>query len=194
MQQRPVLDKTLSSETFCSFYYLKEELTAFCRQNGLPTCGGKLELTQRVARFLATGEVTPPPPAPKRRAANRRALGELTEATKIEPDFVCSQVHRVFFKEKIGRGFSFNVAFQNWLKENTGKTYGEAIEAYHRIVRQKRAEPTAIDRQFEYNTYIRDFFADNQGQPLQAAIRCWNYKKALPGHNRYERTDLAALE
>lgn len=53
---------------------------------------------------------------------------------------------------------------------------------------------TTIDRQFEYNTYIRDFFADNQDKSLEDAIKCWKYKKLLQGHNRYERSDLAALD
>ena len=44
---------------------------------------------------------------------------------------------------------------------------------------EKKKGKTAIDRQFEYNTYIRDFFADNEGRSLEEAIRCWKYKKGL---------------
>ena len=36
MSERPRLDRTLDGKTFRSYYYLKEELTAFCRENGLP--------------------------------------------------------------------------------------------------------------------------------------------------------------
>ena len=43
-------------------------------------------------------------------------------------------------------------------------------------------------------TYIRDFFADNKGKTLDEAIKCWKYKKGLPGNNRYERSDLVALD
>ena len=53
---------------------------------------------------------------------------------------------------------------------------------------------TTIDKQFEYNTYIRDFFEDNQGRDLEEAIICWKYKKSLQGHNRYEKSDLVALD
>ena len=53
---------------------------------------------------------------------------------------------------------------------------------------------TKIDKQFEYNTYIRDFFEDNKDKNLDAAIACWKYKKSLPGHNRYEKEDLIALK
>lgn len=92
--ERPVLDKNSDSKTFRDFYYLKEELVEFCRENGLPTSGGK----------------------------------------------------------------------------------------------------SVIDKQFEYNTYTRDFFADNKGKSLEEAIKCWKYKKQLQGHNRYERSDLVALD
>ena len=98
------------------------------------------------------------------------------------------------FREHIGNAFSFNVAFQKWLKGNTGKTYKEAITAYYQILEDKKSRKTVIEKQFEYNTYIRDFFADNPGRTLDDAIKCWKYKKQLPGHNHYEQTDLAALD
>ena len=47
MTERPVLDKNLDSKTFRDFYYLKEELVDFCRKNGLPVSGGKLQITDR---------------------------------------------------------------------------------------------------------------------------------------------------
>lgn len=191
MAQRPDLNRNLDSRTFREFYYLKEELKDFCRKNGLPVSGGKIEVTDRIAHFLDTGEVMA---APAVRKKQRRGLPALSEDTKIEADFVCSEMHRAFFKEHIGNSFSFNVAFQKWLKNNTGKTYKEAITAYEQILAEKKKGKTRIDRQFEYNTYIRDFFADNQGKSLDEAIRCWKYKKQLQGHNRYERSDLVAIE
>lgn len=121
-------------------------------------------------------------------------VGLICEDTKIERDFVCSEKHREFFKKHIGKSFSFNVAFQKWLKVNGDKTYRQAIDAYYEILEQKKKGKTVIDKQFEYNTYIRDFFADNRGKSLDDAIKCWKYKKRLPGHNRYEKTDLAAIE
>ena len=105
-----------------------------------------------------------------------------------------SEKHRAFFKEHIGNHFSFNVAFQKWLKTNAGKTYREAIDAYYQIFEKKKNGTTQIDKQFEYNTYIRDFFADNKGKSLEEAIQCWKYKKQVQGHNRYEQSDLEALK
>ena len=194
MSTRPTLSVKLTAAEFKNYYYLKEELTDFCRKFGLPTSGGKLELTDRIAHYLDTGEILS---AQKKPQKNSRKLPDgkpIQTDTLIEEHFVCSETHRAFFKENIGSSFSFNVAFQKWLKSNAGKTYGQAIEAYSQILEEKKKGGTTIDRQFEYNTYIRDFFADNQGKSLEQAIQCWKYKKSLQGHNRYEKTDLACIK
>ena len=190
MTERPALNKHLDSKSFRDFYYLKEELIDFCRENSLPTSGGKIEITDRIAYFLDTGNILSVKAAKKRTPI----ISHICENTKIESDFVCSEKHRAFFKEHIGNSFSFNVAFQKWLKSNTGKTYQDAIEAYFQIMKDKKKGTTVIDKQFEYNTYTRDFFADNKGKSLEDAIKCWKYKKQLQGHNRYEMSDLIALE
>lgn len=190
MTERPILDKKLDSKIFRDFYYLKEELVEFCRKNNLPVCGGKIEITDRIAYFLDTGEVLSTSAVKKKVAV----VSDINEGMKIETDFVCSERHRAFFKEHIGNNFSFNVAFQKWLNSNVGKTYKEAITAYYQILEDKKKGKTKIDKQFEYNTYIRDFFADNQGKFLEEAIKCWKYKKQLQGYNRYERSDLVAIE
>ena len=189
--ERPILNTQLDSKTFKEFYYLKEELVNFCRENNLPTSGGKIELTERIAYFLDTGKVLPPTKT-KRKASN---ITVITKDTEIENNFVCSETHRAFFKEQIGSSFSFNVTFQKWLKSNAGKTYRDAIDVYYKILEEKKnSKVKKIDRQFEYNTYIRDFFANNKGKNLDDAIKCWKYKKQLQGHNKYEKSDLVALK
>ena len=190
MEDRPELTIRLKSKEFLEYYYLKEELVQFCRYNGLPSSGSKQELTERISVFLDSGKI--------RAAGNKRHSGpKITEITKdsiIESNLVCSEFHRAFFKKEIGASFSFNVEFQNWLKGNSGKTYADAIKAYKEIRDAKKTGKTTIGRQFEYNTYVRDFFEDNKGASLEDAIKCWKYKKSIKGHNRYERTDLKALD
>ena len=117
----------LKSAEFLSYYRLKEELVQFCRKNGLPTSGGKQELTDRIACFLDTGAIMQ---VNRKRTAKQKVSG-ITKNSIIESGFVCSELHRAFFKREIGDGFSFNVAFQKWLKENAGKTYTDAIAAYN---------------------------------------------------------------
>ena len=190
MDDRPNLDNDLDSKTFRHFYYLKNELVNFCRENGLSISGGKLELTERVAYFLDHGKQLPL--LSKQRKKKYR--GEISETTIIEENIVCSENHRAFFKKFIGEKFSFNVQFQLWLKNNSGKTYREAVDAYYEILEKKKNEKSVIDKQFEYNSYIRSFFEDNKGKSLKEAIICWKYKKALPGDNSYEPSDLVALK
>ena len=189
MSGRPNLDNSLDSKTFKEFYYLKEELVDFCRKNNLQTTGGKIELTERIAKFLDTGERT----YKTHNARKTAIIDEITLDKIIEENFVCSEKHRAFYKEQIGNSFSFNVAFQKWLKSNAGKTYQDSIIAYHQILEDKKKNKTTIDRQFEYNTYIRDFFNDNKDKSLEQAIKCWKYKKSLKGHNKYEKDDLKIL-
>ena len=189
MNERPNLCIKLDSKTFKEYYYLKEELIEFCRKNNLQTTGGKVELTERIAKFLDTGERN----IENHNIKRTKIVGEITLDTIIEDNFVCSEKHRAFYKEQIGKSFSFNVLFQKWLKSNSGKTYKDSIEAYYKILEDKKKNKTTIDKQFEYNTYIRDFFNDNTDKTLEQAIKCWKYKKSLKGHNKYEKTDLIAL-
>lgn len=191
MDKRRNLDITIDEYNFRNGYYLKEELVEFCKENSLPTGGSKAELTERIAIFLKTGEVCARNTSSKKKAS----IGSesIDECSLIEDNFVCSQKHRVFFENKIGKSFSFNVRFQKWLKANAGKTYKDAIEAYKQIAKDNKENKATIDSQFEYNRYIRDFFEDNHDKGLKDAIVCWKYKKSVQGHNRYERSDLAAL-
>jgi len=157
MTERPDLHRQLDSKTFQSYYYLKEELMLFCRQEGLQSTGGKAVLTERISHYLDTGEKL----TAKTRPRSSADIGEITEDSLIERDFVCSERRRAFFERAIGKGFHFNVIFIKWLSSNAGKSYGDAVLEYHRILEEKKKEKSVIDRQFEYNTYIRDFFADN---------------------------------
>ncbi|MBO1304561.1 hypothetical protein JZO70_00190 [Enterococcus sp. 669A] len=186
--KRSELTNQLTEDTFHQFYYLKEELVSFCRQEQLQTTGSKQELTQRISHYLATGErkIT-------KKTTRKNTRVAIALNTPIEADLVCSEIHRAFFKKHLGQQFSFNVAFQNWLKANTGKTYQEALLAYQAILEEKKKRPTTIGQQFEYNTYIRAFFTANQGRKLPEAIACWKYKKAQAGPNVYEPADLAVL-
>jgi len=190
MSERPNLSIKLNSKTFKEYYYLKEELIDFCKKNNLQTTGGKIELTERIAKFLDTGERI----VENHNTRRTKIVDEITLDTIIEDNFVCSEKHRAFYKEQIGKTFSFNVLFQKWLKSNSGKTYKDSIEAYYKILEDKKQNKTTIDKQFEYNTYIRDFFNDNKDKSLEQAIKCWKYKKSLKGHNKYEKTDLIALK
>ena len=192
IDERPDLDLKLSAGIFRQYYYLKEELVDFCRRNNLQATGSKSELSERIAVFLESGKRT----RAEHKTRKTQSAGEIKPNNIIEENFVCSEKHRAFFKEQVGKSFSFNVVFQKWLKSNAGKTYAEAITAYHQILQEKKSAKGKgeIEKQFEYNTYIRDFFAANKDKTLEQAIKCWKFKKSQKGHNKYEDSDLAVLQ
>ncbi|MHC5375822.1 DUF6434 domain-containing protein [Enterococcus sp. LJL120] len=184
--ERPSISKEMNPYIFQNFYYLKEELVVFCKSQNIPTSGSKEILTERIFEYIKSGQIQE---SPKNKKVTKIPI-ELTVDSIIEENIVCSEVHRRFFLKEIGSNFKFKVAFQKWLKNNSGKTYADAISIYPTI---STIKPTKIDSQFEYNTYIRDFFLENKNQNLSNAIKCWNYKKGLPGHNRYEKEDLKVI-
>lgn len=189
MDKRPDLNVNISCDEFQSFYYLKEELIEFCKEQGLQVIGSKIELTDRISCFLKTGQ------RKSTTLSNKRAnkIIDIFLDSIIEDNFICSETHREFYKNQIGISFSFNVDFQKWLKSNSGKTYKESIDAYYKIKEDKKNNKSMIDSQFEYNTYIRDFFLENKDKKLEDAIKCWKYKKSIKGHNKYESSDLMIL-
>ena len=190
ISNRPELSNDIDGKAFGQWYWLKEELVSFCKENGIPSSGSKEELSTRISRYLDSGEIV----VPVRRTCSKISPSSITLDSLIEDNFVCSEKHRAFFKSQLGDSFSFNVAFQKWLKSNSGKTYADAVSAYREIKSSSKGKRKSIDKQFEYNTYIRDFFEDNKGRSLEDAIRCWKYKKSRPGSNRYEKEDLIILK
>jgi hypothetical protein len=193
MIERPALTKELKYDIFLQYYYLKEELITFCRENKLSINGGKQDITKRVEHFLKTKEALPPLTISKKNVSNNSCQIKLDSV--IEENFVCSEKHRAFFKAEIGNNFSFHVVFQKYLKNNAGRTYSDAVNEWYNIQEDKKKNKgqSQIDSQFEYNTYIRDFFKENSDKTLKDAIACWKYKKSLAGSNRYEKQDLSAI-
>ena len=66
---------------------------------------------------------------------NRQVPTSLDEV--IEPNVVCSQDLRPFFEKYLGKDFRYKVEFQGWLRENAGKTYRDAVEAYKALERHE---------------------------------------------------------
>lgn len=178
-----------NKENFLDHYFLKKELINYCKKNGLSAIGNKEELSQRILYYMETGKAL----NPKKEQFKPSVIQTITLETCIEENIVCSQTHRAFFKKHIGKRFSFNTQFQEWLKNNAGKTYAQAIEAYQQIEKEKKLSKTTIPSQFEYNAYVRAFFASNKDKVLSQAIQCWKYKKSQPGSHAYEDSDLEIL-
>lgn len=195
---RPQLTKDLKSEDFKEYYFLKKELKDFCKKEGLKVSGSKNQLEERIIYYLDTGKSLDNSRSIKNKHnysksnSNKATTSEeITLDSILGENFKCSEDKREFFEKEIGEGFKFKVKFQKWLKTNPDNTYQDAINAYHEL--QNSNEKTKIDKQFQYNQYIRDFFDDNDDKTLNDAIKCWKYKKSIKGHNKYEKSDLDIL-
>uniref|UniRef100_UPI003F496D43 DUF6434 domain-containing protein n=1 Tax=Niallia taxi TaxID=2499688 RepID=UPI003F496D43 len=184
---RPNLSKDISVEKFKDFYWLKEELQSFCRENGMSASGSKIEITNRIETFLRTGEIKKPLRKTNKMQKQQPQVN-LSLDTVITENHRCSQNVREFFKTVIPK-FHFSTYIQNFLKNNVGKTYRDVVEAWNEEEERKKDSSfkKTIAPQFEYNQFIRDFYADskNQGVSRDEAIKAWNEIKKQPGSNKY---------
>ncbi len=196
MEKRPYLNKEISIKDFRDFYWLKKELIEFCRDEGLKTSGGKIEISLRIENYLTTGLKELKQEKTKTKSNFNWKNEKLSLETIITDNYKNTQNVRAFFKNQIGKKFKFNVEFMDWMKTNSGKTLEDAIREWKRIKSEnkKRTEPAKIAPQFEYNTYLRDFLMDNPNSKREIGIKLWNIKKTLRGNNKYEKADLKLLK
>lgn len=184
---RPNLTKDMSIESFKDFYWLKEELQVFCRENGISPSGSKMEISDRIETFLRTGDIKKPIRKPRMNKTMAPQVN-LSLDTIITENHRCSQSVRAFFKSVIPN-FHFSTYIQNYFKTNIGKTYRDVVDAWYEE-KDRMKDPSykkSIAPQFEYNQFMRDFFADttNKDKSRQEAIEAWNKIKKLPGSNKY---------
>ncbi|MFJ6414549.1 DUF6434 domain-containing protein [Terribacillus saccharophilus] len=179
---RPELTRKTKADAFLDYYWLKEELVQFCRDNELPVSGSKMEITARIESFLLNGLIEKP--KQKQSCRKKKSKEPLSRSTIITEGHRCSQDVRTFFKQEIGEHFHFSTYIQNYFRANIGKTYEDAINAWHEEETRKQdpGYQKDIAPQFEYNRFIREFFSKpvNKGKTRSQAIEAWNKKKSKP--------------
>ncbi|MGL4574680.1 MAG: DUF6434 domain-containing protein, partial [Burkholderiaceae bacterium] len=152
--ERPALDRKLNAEEFKAWYWLKEELLAFCRAHGIATSGSKPELAQRIAQFLAGGKADAAPIVRRVRGAMPAVY---TPQARIGAGWTCSVALSQFFKQHCGKAFRFNAAMRDFIHYGEGKTLAQAIECYHASIAPD-APARPIAPQLEYNRFTRDYY------------------------------------
>ena len=141
---RPPLTKDLKSEDFRQYYFLKEELKDFCKNEGLKVNGSKNQLEERIIYYLDTGRslddsrhIENKDNYSKSKSNKAATSKEIRLDSILGENFKCSEDKREFFEKEIGKGFKFKVQFQKWLKANPNKTYQDAINAYYELQNSK---------------------------------------------------------
>lgn len=189
-EERPILDKRISIKDFKNFYWLKVELSNFCRDNSINSGGGKIDLANRILEYLETGNI------PKTKTIKREKLPKatkpITKETVIGIEYRSYREKKDFLISVIGNKFHFTAHLLDYFKKNTGKTYLDLINEWYKEQELKK-DPNFVKEiapQFEYNTYIRDFLKDNPNKTIKDAIKYWKIKKSKLGDNKYSKTDL----
>jgi Domain of unknown function (DUF6434)/SAP domain-containing new25 len=192
-QIRPLIKSFKTGKAFKQWYWLKEELIAYCKTTGIIYTGGKFDILNRIADLLDGKKNVV-------KKQNKKAISTfdwhtapLTPETKITDSYKNSQNARRFFKQHCGRAFRFSIPFMAWMKNNTDKKLKDAVKEWKRLNTLKKDKnfESIIPAHNQYNQYIRDFFTDNPDASLADAHRLWKLKRQLPMEkHKYEKSDL----
>jgi hypothetical protein len=192
---RPNIDTIKTGKELKRWYWLKEELVAYCQHKGLSYVGVKFDMLERIATSLDKGTApTKSKTTPiKARSTFDWHAASLALNTLITDSYKNTQNVRRFFQQHCGQKFHFSIPFMAFMKNNCGKTLQQAIDEWQRLNKQQKDKnfKSEIPAGNQYNQYIRDFFADNPNMTIEQARHFWKLKKGLPlGRHVYERKDL----
>lgn len=195
MTERPDIARCADATTFRSWYYLKEELVAFARANGIKTTGGKFEIADRIAYFIDHG--APPTEVKKTKKVTSSFdwhSERLTPETIITDSYKNTQNMRRFMQAAIP-GYKFSLPFMNWMKANIGRTLADAVLEAKRIEADKKAGKKQPDQPHnQYNAYTRAYFAHVPGGTQKELRRLWALRRKKPGPYVFTPNDLGLLD
>lgn len=192
--KRPDLIDIQTAEELRQWYWLKQELVDFCKHIKVSYSGSKAEITNRLAQYLEIGIIEKEPSKRKAKSTSKFNWAKeiLTLDTVITDSYTNGLNTRRFFQEQIGTNFKFNIDFMAWMKANCGKTLQDAVTQWQLLENRKKDKnfKSNIPSSNQYNQYMRDFFSDNPDKTIKDARKYWLLKRSLPGHNKYEKSDL----
>lgn len=183
---RPKLTKQITLADFKSHYWLKTELAQFCKANDLSTVGSKQELTKRIKAFIATGRRI-------KRKIVKQIARDSDQPIKIDTlvkHYNNDAATRQFFISQLGESFHFNAYLRQFTNINnitSDLTYGDLVTGWL-AEESKRNNPqykTKIDKQFEYNQFVRDFFTNEKGKSQPDVVKAWKIVKTFSGEKTY---------
>ena len=192
LNKRPNLNKDINLKDFKDFYWLKEELVTFCREIGINSSGGKIDIANKIEVYLRTGKIE------RKRTSKigktKKGIQKIPENINdaIPDNYTSSQLFREYFKSIIGQHFHFTAYMAKYIKDHPGITFKEYADewcAEYERRKNKNYQPK-IMKSCEYNQYMRDFFKDNPDRTRADAIKYWKINKSLRGDNIYNKSDL----
>jgi SAP domain-containing new25 len=178
MPHRPMLDARLDPSLFREHYWLKSELAAFCRTQGLRTDGPKTALANRIEARL---QGAPPTAEPSLRR-NSPMPTAFDREMVIGPGWRCSQELRAFFTAELSRPYRFDGAMRDRIRQGAGLTLGQALDEATSKARPVSAP--VIAPQFEYNRFMRAYRAARPGVSHAHVVAAWRAYRNTPVSDR----------
>jgi SAP domain-containing new25 len=170
--RRPTLNSKLSAEDFQRWYWLKEELSEYCRVNNLSRSGSKPDIALRIIAHLS-GEKLPPTTKVKKKG-NMPLFFKLSDV--IGRGWKCNPSLGAFFREHCGAGFRFNAAIRNFVHTQAGSSLQQAVECYRASV-APGAPKQEIIPQNEYNRHTREFYQTHPKATRSQVLEAWWAKR-----------------
>lgn len=198
MTARPALSPALSPEDFWNWYWTREELSAFCQDEGLRQDGNKAALFARVHAAL-DGRDDPTPKRKRGKGATNWARDALALETVIDEGVSFGPNFRGFMSSQVGKAFSCHSDFMAWVRSHPGSTLADAVAAW-RMLEARKEDPDfrreiAADNQ--YLQYVRDYLDAFPHDRAEAARAAWLKRRGMPapgGRIVFDRRDRTLLE
>ena len=164
---RPDFAEIKSFEEFSKYYWYRDELIKICRELGLKSDGGKIELNKVIEAYfnpsrhpeLVSGSQKKKIPKPVR---NDLLIKLSLSTTLLECNFTFGPRFREFFENQTGiKPFKFNVDMVATVKKvketgDTSFTLGDLLDIYYGKKTYAKYDKSAL----QWNKFVKDFCAD----------------------------------
>lgn len=157
---RPDFENIKSFEEFQKYYWYLEELKTICRAMNIPSGGGKLELQDRIKKYLNGEKIET-----VKTARTKKTDSPYTPETKvIESGFTFGKKAKEFFVAQTGKeNFHFTadmVASVKKAKEvnDTGFSLQDLLDIYYNKKSYAKYDKSVC----QWNQFVKDFYADLQ--------------------------------
>ena len=197
---RPQFSRALSVKQFAAYYWQKAELAAICRQVGLEASGTKAELQNCISIFLSSGKLS-----------KRSRRGRFSQIRKTVADHTAVSLSMRLIPE----GFKFNRAACEFLAKHfnvkkfsftkemaaalrQAEKRGDldmtvadliAVNERTKIQKKKAAPPSAEEKTYQWNSFVRAFNRDTRTRGLanrmQVAALLWRQVRDRAGAKTY---------
>ena len=188
---RPDFDDIKNYEEFSKYYWYRDELNKICRDLGLKSPSGKIELNKIIEAYFAGERILPEKKHGKRK---RSVVTELTLDTGlIACGFTFGNRFRDFFSKQTGEEhFKFNVdmvATVKAVKENGDESFtlGDLLDLYYGKKTYAMYDKSAL----QWNRFVKDFCTDDAtkvyGERLKVAAKLWSIVRDSDMEKIYSR-------